>query len=251
MRARPVVLAAVLFAVATGCGGDEASTSSLTVLAASSLTEALDSIVPAFEAAHGDVDVTTSFAGSSALAAQIEAGAPGDVFVAADETTMAALEERGLVGPSAVVARNRLTIVVEEGNPASIEDLADLARDDLLVVLCAPEVPCGRYAARALAAAGVEGVEPRSLEENVKAVVSKVALGEADAGIVYASDVRASAADVDAVDIDGSDDPRLLARYPAAVVRRPEAGRAARAFVDFLRSPRGQALLEAAGFLPA
>jgi molybdate transport system substrate-binding protein len=246
-----VVLAAVLLAVAGACGGGETSTTSLTVLAASSLSEALDSIVPAFEATHGDVEVRTSVAGSSALAAQVEAGAPGDVFVSADERTMAALEERGLVEPSAVVARNRLTIVVENGNPAAIEGLADLARDDLLVVLCAPEVPCGRYATRALAAAGVDGVDPRSLEENVKAVVSKVALGEADAGIVYATDVRASAADVDGVDIEGSGDPALLARYRAAVVRRSEARRAARAFVDFLRSSRGQVLLEAAGFLRA
>ena len=94
-------------------------------------------------------------------------------------------------------------------------------------------------------------MSPRSLEENVKAVVSKVALGEADAGVVYATDVRGSAADVDGVDIEGADDAALLARYPAAVVRRSDARGAARAFVEFLRSSRGRELLEAAGFLPA
>jgi molybdate transport system substrate-binding protein len=251
-RAALVVLAAVAVVVVAGCG-DGGSTATprttLTVLAASSLTEAFGALVPAFEAAHPGVDVRARFGASSALAAQIESGGPGDVVVTADEATMSGLVRDGRAATALVVARNRLAIVVEKGNPKRVGGLADLARDDLVVVLCAPEVPCGRYARLALDRAGVT-VRPRSLEENVKAVVAKVTLGEADAGIVYTTDVRAAAGEADGVSIAGADDPALLATYPAAVAAGSKAGDAAREFVEFLASPRGQRLFARAGFLP-
>ena len=218
------------------------------MFAASSLTEAFGSLGAAFESAHPGVDVRFNFAASSALAQQIAEGAPADVFVSADEPNMAkVVEGADVVGSPVVVARNRLSIAVEKGNPKRITSLGDLARPGTVVVLCAPAVPCGRYAAAALSKAGVT-VKPASLEENVKAVVTKVALGEADAGIVYVTDVKASSKDVDGVTIDIAGAPDLQAVYPAVVVKRDGDRSLARAWVDFLRSADAQRTLETFGF---
>ena len=187
----------------------------LHVLAASSLTEAFTDLGASFEADHPGAHVTFNFAASSALAQQIEQGAPADVFASADDATMQRVIGRGDVGDATVIARNRLAILVEPGNPKSISGLAGLAEPGVVVVLCAAEVPCGRYAAAALAKAGVT-LQPASLEENVKGVVAKVTLGEADAGIVYATDVRAAGTKAEGVQIDGADDPALEAVYPMA-----------------------------------
>ena len=218
------------------------------MFAASSLTEAFGSLGDAFESSHPGVDVRFNFAASSALAQQIDEGAPADVFVSADEPTMAKVVDDGdVVGSPVVVARNRLSIAVEKGNPKRVTSLRDLARPGTVVVLCAPAVPCGRYAAAALSKAGVT-VKPASLEENVKAVVTKVALGEADAGIVYVTDVRASSKDIDGVAIDIAGAPDLEAAYPAAVIDRDGDRSLARAWIDFLRSAGAQRTLEAFGF---
>ena len=231
---RCLLVAALLL---VGCGADDGD--GITVLAAASLADPLTELAAAFEAAEG-VDVALRFGGSSALVAQVNEGAPADVLVTADETTMAALDAS--VEPT-VIARNRLAIAVERGNPKDISGLGDLDRPDVVLVLCAAEVPCGRLAALALDRAGVDA-EPASLEENVKGVVSKVALGEADAGIVYATDVRGA----DAVAID-ADDPDLEAVYPMTVLERGEHAALADAWVDFVAGPEGRAVLVAHGFL--
>lgn len=223
----------------TACGGGDGG-GAVTVLAASSLTEVLEAIGEEF-----DGDVTFSFGGSSALVEQVAAGSPADVLVTADLATMATVEG---VEETTIVARNRLTVIVEAGNPKHIESLADLARDDVLTVLCAPAVPCGKLGAAALERAGVT-VEPASLEENVKGVASKVALGEADAGIVYATDVLAAGDGVEAVAFDSADDPELEAVYPMAVLPDASDVELARRFVDFVAAREGQAILREHGFL--
>lgn len=222
-----------------GCGrGDER----VTVLAASSLTDAFAAIEVAYEAEHPGVDVVVSFGGSSALAAQIEQGVPADVFAAADLVTMdRAVAEAEPVGEPMVFARNRLAIAVAPGNPEGITGLADLARDDLVVVLAAPEVPAGNYAARVLADAGVV-VEPASLEQNVRAVASKVALGEADAGIVYVTDIAAQSGRLDRVAV-GAVGDAIVADYP--VVALTAAGRG---FAAFVTGSAARAALLDAGF---
>jgi molybdate transport system substrate-binding protein len=228
-------LLAVASVTACGSGGNE----QLVVFAASSLTDVFADLEIGFEAEHPGVDVVISLDGSSSLAAQIEQGAPADVFAAADESTMArVVAEVG--GTPEVFARNRLTIAVEEGNPLGITGLADLADPDLVIVLAAPEVPAGAYAAQALEAVGVT-VEPDSFEQSVRSVASKVALGEADAGIVYRTDVAADPDGLDEVAIgDG-----VTAVYPILAIGD---GSAAEQFVAFLLGPTGRAALTDAGF---
>ncbi len=223
-------------------------TGELVVLAASSLVEPFEELGRMFEAGHPDVKVTFSFAGSSDLARQIDAGAPADVFASADEKTMAAVVAAGQAAEPVVVARNRLAVIVEKGNPKGVRTLADLARSDVVLVLCAAEVPCGRLAAAAFRKAGV-AAEPASLEANVKAVVSKVTLGEADAGIVYRSDVQAARDKVEGVDVVEGADAALQAVYPVALTTAAANRVAAKAWVDLVRSAGGLRALAAAGFL--
>jgi molybdate transport system substrate-binding protein len=216
----------------------------VTVLAAASLTESFGALERAFEARHPEVDVIASFAGSSALVAQIEQGSPADVIATADQASMSRLVESGHVVHPQVFAANRLTIVVEAGNPKRVRALADLARPELIVVLAAEQVPVGRYAREALARARVT-VAPRSLEENVKAVVAKIALGEADAGIVYATDVRA-APKLASVPI--PDAHNVIASYPIAPLTGAKNPDGARTFVAFVTSAEGREILRRAGF---
>lgn len=254
------VAALVPSAALTSCGGDGPARSSspaetdLRVFAAASLTDVMADLEREFEAKHAGVDVIVHLGGSSALARQIEQGAPADVFVSADEVSMAVLVTAGVVGAPEIVARNRLAILVEAGNPQGVRTLDDLDRAGLVVVLCAPEVPCGALAAAALDAAGV-AVTPSSLEENVRAAVSRVVLGEADAAIVYATDVAAAGTAAEGVDVGlAASLPRAgspEALYPAATVTGSPAGELAAAFVAFVRSRPGQAILAGHGFLPA
>ena len=240
-----VLVVAALVAALVACGDDDDDVSSdgggsITVLAAASMTDALTEVGDAFDGG----EVTFSFGGSSALVAQVAAGADADVLVTADQSNMDEVEG---VEEETVIARNRLAIVVESGNPLGIAGLDDLERDDVVLVMCAPEVPCGRFGALALEKAGV-AAEPASLEENVKGVVSKVTLGEADAGIVYVTDVLAAGGDATGVDIDIADDPELEAAYPMAVLPDGDAD-LARSFVDFVAGDEGQAILREHGFL--
>ena len=232
---------------AAGATTTAALSGRITVLAASSLTESFNEIGRRFKAAHPGVDVTFSFDASSTLVQQASAGAPADVLATADDTTMQKAVDAGAVAPPAVFAHNRLAIIVAKGNPKGIRTLADLARPGLVVVLCAVEVPCGKFAAQALAGANVQ-VQPKSLEPNVKGVVSKVTLGEADAGIVYSTDVQAAGAQAEGVTIPPGQN--VVATYPIATLRSPQNPAVAAAFVTFVRSDEGKAVLAGAGFDP-
>jgi molybdate transport system substrate-binding protein len=254
------ILSAAIMLVAAGCGGDDpasgagsgggqAAGSTLTVFAAASLTESFTALGADFEAANDGVTVRYNFAGSQALAAQIQQGAPADVFASADTKNMDKLTGAGLIdGQPHNLAGNALQIAVAKGNPKAVKGLQDLARPDLKVVLGAEEVPAGKYARQALDVAGVT-VKPVSLEDNVKAAVNKVALGEADATIVYVTDVTAAKDKVQGVEIPTGQN--VSATYPVAVVKGTRNAAAARAFVDYLRSEAGQSKLQSFGFLPA
>lgn len=237
----------VLLAAAGGaaCGRGGGDGRRLTVLAASSLTEVFDTIGRRFEAAHPGARVRFSFSASSALAAQVRNGAPADVIATADRRTVDELAGAGLTGTASVFARNRMAILVAAGNPQDIATLADLARPGLVVVLCAEQVPCGSLAARAIQRAGV-AVRARSLEPDVKAVVALVVLGEADAGLVYATDVQAAAGRADGVALAPEDE--VATDYAAAPVVADADVALARAFVAFLRSAPARDALLAAGF---
>lgn len=220
----------------------------LTVSAAASLTAAFGEIGIAFAKAAGEVAVTNNFAGSATLVQQIREGAPVDVFASADEANMQKLVDAGDVeGAPEVFATNRLAILVQKGNPKKIRGLADLTRSGVRMSLCGPAVPAGRYARESFAKAGVT-VPESSQELDVKAVVSRVTLGEADAGVVYVTDVRAAGDAVEAVDI--PDAQNVTARYPLAVLRHAKEPAIARDYVRFVRSTEGQAILARYGFSP-
>ena len=220
----------------------------VTVFAAASLTAAFQAVGNAFENTHPDMKVQPNFAGSSTLVQQIQQAAPADVFASADEANMQKLvESGGIAGAPQLFARNTLQIVVSPGNPKHIAALADLAKPGLTIALCGPTVPCGRYAVEAFTKAGVTA-PAASQELDVKAVLTKVSMGEADAGIVYVTDVRAAAGKVEGVDIPESSN--VIARYPIAVVKNASNATAAAAFIDFILSSVGQQLLAGYGFLP-
>jgi molybdate transport system substrate-binding protein len=250
-----IVLAALLGGltlITSGCGSSATESSGaaapreLNVFAAASLTEAFTQTGAGFTAANPGVTVTFNFAGSNDLVAQLQQGAPADVLATADTSTM---DKAGdLVADPVPFAANTLVIAVAPGNPLGISSLEDLSRVDVKVVLAAPEVPVGRYAGEILSEAGVD-VEPVSLEVTVKGVVTKVALGEADAGIVYATDVTAATGDIEGVAI--PDDENVVAVYPLGTVAGSAHADVAAAFVDFVLSAGGQSILADHGFLPA
>ena len=214
--------------------------------AAASLTDAFTEIGTAFTAANPDATATFSFDASSALVTQITEGAPADVFASADVTNMDKLVEAGLNGTAPeVFATNLLAIIVAPDNPLGITGVADLADADIKTAICAAEVPCGRYAAEIFANAGVT-VTPVTLEQNVRGVVTKVTAGEADAGIVYVTDVLAAGDQAELVEI--PEDINVLAEYPIATVSESANPEVAEAFVDFVPSPEAQELLGEFGF---
>jgi len=221
---------------------------SINVFAGASLTEAFKKIGSDFQAWHKAATVQFNFAGSPTLVTQLTQGAQADVFASADQPNMQKALDAGLCeNRPQVFASNRLEIVVGAGNPRHIAGLADLARSGLLVVLAAPAVPAGRYAGQALQSAGVK-VTPVSQETDVKAVVSKVALGEADAGIVYVTDVRSGGAKVAGVPI--PDPQNVVAQYPVVELKSATSAGSAKAFIDFLLGAQGQKDLAAFGFGP-
>jgi molybdate transport system substrate-binding protein len=236
----------MLVIAANGACGGSSGTETVKVLAASSLTEAFEVVAERFERAHPEIELELSFAASSELAVQIAQGAPADVFAAADEVTMQELVDTGdVAGEPAAFARNRLAMAVETGNPEAISSLADLAEPELVVVLCAEQVPCGRFADEALERAGVQ-LTPATRAQNVKAALSLVELGEADAAIVYATDVEGNA-QVEGIAI--AEDENVVATYPIAGLAEASNDDGARAFVDFVTSPSGQRVLRSFGFL--
>lgn len=245
-RAWLVAVAVALVAgVSSGCApAGAASQTTLTVLAASSLTEVFPAIGAAFTAENPRVRVAFSFAGSPDLAAQVDAGAPADVIAVAGTSSLTPIS--GALGPSTTFTTNALTIIVPPGNPAGVQSLSDLATTD--VSLAAPEVPAGEYARQSLHAAGVT-VRPVSEEPDVKSVVSRVTLGGADAGIVYTTDARAAGDSVQLVPIPARFN--VVATYPAATLLESASPGDAASFVEFLTSATAQQLLREAGFGPA
>ncbi|MEO3777972.1 molybdate ABC transporter substrate-binding protein [Micromonospora sp. B11E3] len=253
MTARWGSLAAALVLVLAGCAetprpaapGDGVR-GPVTVFAAASLTETFTRLGKEFEADHPGATVTFSFAGSSALATQINQGAPADVFAAASPATMATVAAAGNAdGAPTTFARNQLVVAVPKGNPGRVGGLADLARPGVKVALCAEQVPCGAAARTALDAAGVS-LTPVTLEQDVRGALAKVRLGEVDAALVYRTDATAAASEVDAVEFPES--ARAVNDYPVVVLRHAGNRAAARAFVAYVLSDRGRAALTAAGF---
>lgn len=243
----------------------ESARTVLTVSAAASLTDVMDALLEAYRDVEPGVEIVPNHGSSAQLVQQVIAGASVDVLLAADETAVRPLIEAGLAEEATLVASNELTLVVPSGNPAGIHRLSDLAGADARVSLCAPSVPCGRSAAAVLDAADVRLLAP-SEENDVRAVLSKVAVGEADAGFVYRTDVRAAGNAVDEVPIDatgsnqqGSNQPGAnqpgqkrqgANQYPVLVLTDSSSPDEARAFRDWLLSPPAQALFAAAGFGP-
>jgi molybdate transport system substrate-binding protein len=231
----------------TATSDDGAGTTTLTVFAAASLTEAFEQVAEDFEAAHEGVEVQLSFAGSSDLVAQIQQGAPADVFASADTANMDKLVADDLVTDPQDFATNTLTIAVPAGNPAGVTGLADLGDPELTVVLCAPEVPCGAAATRVEEAAGVD-LLPDSEEQSVTDVLGKVVAGEADAGLVYVTDVARGGDDVEGIDFPEA--ASAVNTYPVAAVTDAAQADLAAQFVDAVLSAEGQAVLADLGFAP-
>jgi molybdate transport system substrate-binding protein len=239
----PLALLPLLLA---GCGSDTPSASkpesrrTVTVFAAASLTKAFQAEGKAFEQSHKNLTVTFSFAGSQALVAQIQQGAPASVLATADLAT--SLTVKNLLGTAPTVfAHNQLAIVTAPENPKHLTSLADLARPGLKVVLAGPTVPVGKAAAKALAAAKVT-VKPVSLEDSVTGVVTKVRLGEADAGIAYVTDLAG------ATDVGGAPVPGTTTDLVISTLKGISAPDDADAFIGFLQSGEGKAILTSFGF---
>ncbi|MQA79072.1 MAG: molybdate ABC transporter substrate-binding protein [Streptosporangiales bacterium] len=241
-----LALLALLVPVA-GCGGDEGSPAgektTVTVLAAASLTDAFGDVRTAYAAEAPDVTLRFSFAGSQELAAQVRAGSPADVIATADEKTMNGLTDH--VSDPRPFVTNRLAIVVGKGNPEKIATLADLAKPELKVVLAGPTVPAGRYARQILKKADVT-VKPKSEATDVRQVITPVRLGEADAGIVYVTDITAAGAEVEAVAI--PTEQNLVATYPVATVKDSKNADAAKAFTTWLHGADAKTIFDKNGF---
>ena len=232
----------------------------LTVFAASSLTDAFNEIGQAFGAEHSGVTVEFNFAGSQQLRTQLEQGATADVFASANAAEINNAIKSGLIvsGTQQTFVRNRLAVIVPKDNPGSIKELKDLAKPGLKIVLAAASVPVGGYALTVLNKMNVDFgatfsqtviANVVSYEDNVKQVVAKVQLGEADAGIVYTSDVTPAVADK-LIQIDVPDKYNVLATYPIAVLKSAPQADLAKTFADYVLSDKGQAVLQKWGFIP-
>ncbi|WP_376772037.1 molybdate ABC transporter substrate-binding protein [Thermocatellispora tengchongensis] len=250
-------LAAVLaLAGVTACGSGRPAASAspsapasgakeVTVFAAASLTGTFTELGKAFEAANPGTTVRFNFGSSATLAQQIVQGAPADVFAAASPATMKTVTDAGLASAPATFVRNRLQIAVPAGNPAGVDELKDLADPKVKVALCAPQVPCGAAAVKALEAAGLK-VTPVTLEQDVKATLTKVELGEVDAALVYTTDVIASGGEVRGIAFPEAG--QAVNDYPIAALAKAPAGDLAGRFVDLVLSQRGKDVLIKAGF---
>ncbi|QXJ25504.1 molybdate ABC transporter substrate-binding protein [Actinomadura graeca] len=243
--------AALLLVIVTGCGDTGGSSASsgggtLTVFAAASLTETFTSLGKDFEAAHPGVKVRFNFGGSSSLARQITQGAPADVFAAASPATMKTVTDAGdAAGPPQVFTRNRLVIAVPAKDPGKVGAITDLSRPGLKIVLCAEQVPCGAAAKKALGAAGVT-VKPASQEQDVRAVLTKVRLGEADAGLVYRTDAKAAGTQVKGIEFPES--AKAINDYPIARVAKAPRPALAKEFIALVLGAQGRDALARAGF---
>lgn len=250
VRSLVLVLVAVLGAALSGCTGSAGSggppaQGTVTVLAASSLREAFTRIGSAFERAHPGATVSFGFGPSPGLAASIVAGAPADVFASASTASMEQVTRAGLARDATLFASNEVAVVTPPDDPGHVATLPDLARPGVSVALCQARVPCGAVAARVLANAGVR-LTPVTEEADVKAVLTKVVLGEVDAGLVYVTDARAAGSKVRTVPV--PDGVNSSTSYPVVVLDRAENRSLAQQFVDYVLSPAGRAVLRDAGF---
>lgn len=241
---RALVAASAVSLTLAGCGAEDDS-DSLLVLAAASLTDAFDDMETAFEVANPGVDVEISVAGSSAIGVQIEQGAPAAVVALAGTVPMDALVKAGLVENPSRFATNSMVLAVPIDNPGGVNDFGALSDAALFVGVCAPQVPCGRYAREVLDAAGVDASIDTE-EPDVRSLAGKIAAGELDAGLVYATDVRSMPDRLVSIPLpDGVD---VRGEYPIAIVSDTDDRDGARRFIDFVRSAAGQAILTDAGF---
>ncbi|HEX2754162.1 MAG TPA: molybdate ABC transporter substrate-binding protein [Candidatus Limnocylindrales bacterium] len=254
-----VVLAGCTSRATASATGAASPAANLTIYGAASLKSALDKAKPAWEAAHPGSTLTIATDSSAALETQIEQGAPADVFLSADTTNPKKLADKGLAAGAAVsFAGNKLTVIVPTANPAAIKSPADLAKAGVKVIAAGDAVPITNYATQLVANLAKESGYPSdyvaayaaniaSKEDNVKAVVAKIELGEGDAGIVYVTDAKAS---TKVVTIDVPDAANVPATYAGVVVKASPNAAAAKAFLDWLAGPDGQAILAGFGFLP-
>lgn len=231
----------------TAAAADDLS-GTVTVFAAASLTDAFGEIESAFEEAHPDVDVVLNLAGSSALREQILADAPADVFASANPSNMTQVVDAGKAEGSEVFVTNELQIAVPVGNEAGVDGLDDFANADLAIGLCAEEVPCGQFGREALANAGVTPSVDTDAPD-VRALLTLVETDELDAGIVYRTDVLSAGDAVEGIDIPA--DQNVIAEYPIATLTGAPNPDAAAAFVEFVLSEEGQAILASYGFSTA
>ena len=265
MRLRTLPLALVLL-VTAACGGEadapgapagaaEAATDSsggagltgtLTVFAAASLTDVFEDLGERLEGENPGLAVQFNFAGSSALATQITQGAPADVFASANQPQMTVVTDAGLESADPeVFTENVLEIAVPPDNPGEVTGLADFAREELALAVCAPAVPCGAAAEDVFGIAGVTPL-PDTLEEDVRAALTKVELGEVDAALVYASDVASAGDAVEGIGFPEAEE--AVNEYPVCVLAEAPNPEAAEAFVELVLSDEGQQALEDAGF---
>lgn len=237
----------VAIAALSGCSTADGESEPLTVFAAASLTQPFTEIGKLYEQQNTGESVIFDFAGSSTLVARLDQGADADVFTSADIANMDKAVEAGLVEEDApaTFASNTLTIVTPPGNPKNIESFQDLTRKDLLVVMCAPQVPCGSATQRVEESSGVD-VSPVSEEASVTDVLAKVTSGQADAGLVYVTDAAGAGDDVSTVPFPES--ASAVNTYPIAVLENTDDEQSAQDFVDLVLSPEGQAVLADAGF---
>lgn len=245
-RRTAALLTAALALTAASCGNDASAgdgmSGTVTVFAAASLTGTFTQLGKDFEAANPGAKVNFNFAGSSALAKQITEGAPADVFASAAPKNMAQVTDA--VTP-VTFATNKLEIAVPKGNPAKITGLADFGKPALKIALCAEQVPCGAATTKVFEVAGIKA-QPDSLEQDVKAALTKVRLGEVDAALVYRTDVKAAADEVEGIEF--AEAEKAINEYPIALLGEAPNAAGGKAFVDFVRSDQGRKVLTEAGF---
>jgi len=222
-----------------------AVTGTITVLAAASLTESFTTIGKQFEAAHPGTTVKFSFAASSALAQQINQGAPADVFASAAAKNMQQVVSAGGASSSTNFVKNVMEVAVPPSNPANVTSVNDLAKSSVKVALCQPQVPCGATAQQVFKNANIT-VKPVTLEADVKSTLTKVELNEVDAGVVYVTDVQSAGSKVKGVEIPAN--VNASTEYPIAALTKAPNSAGAQAFVDYVLSPAGQSVLTQAGF---
>ena len=230
---------------ATASSSASAASGSITVFAAASLTGTFTQLGKQFEAAHPGDKVTFSFGPSSGLATQITSGAPADVFAPAAPANMDQVVSAGDASSPTDFAKNIMEVAVPAGNPAKVTSVDSLASPSVTVALCQPQVPCGVVAAQVFKNAKIT-VKPVTLEADVKSVLTKVELGDVDAGMVYVTDVKAAGSKVKGIQIPADENASTL--YPIATISRSSHKAIAQAFVAYVLSPAGQQVLAAAGF---